>query len=151
MMLLNLMYSNKEIVNLLAWGIEGQHYAKQPNNTLDFPQGLEASKSGYNLRQGWMFGNQLLKTPWASDGPDIWNNMAEFNKSSKKSKALGFMYNPEPVKTELAAINNVIQQYGMGLETGTLDPDEYLPKFNAALRAAGLDKVIEEKQKQLDA
>ncbi|GAA3404818.1 ABC transporter substrate-binding protein [Paenibacillus hodogayensis] len=150
MMLLNLMYSDKDLVNLLAWGIEGQHYAKQPNNTIDFPQGLEASKSGYNLRQGWMFGNQLLTHPWTSDGPDIWKDMAEFNKNSKKSAALGFMYNPAPVKTELAAINNVIQQYSMGLETGTLDPEEILPKFNAALKAAGIDKVIAEKQKQLD-
>ncbi|MEK8127629.1 ABC transporter substrate-binding protein [Paenibacillus filicis] len=151
MMMLNLMYSNKDIVNLLAWGIEGQHYAKQPNNTADFPQGLEPSKSGYNLRQGWMFGNQLLTTPWVTDGPDIWKDMAEFNKTSKKSKALGFTYDPEPVKTELAALNSVIQQYGMGLETGTLDPDENLPKFVAALKASGIDKVIAEKQKQLDA
>ncbi|MBP1995354.1 ABC transporter substrate-binding protein [Paenibacillus eucommiae] len=150
MMMLNLMYSDKDIVNLLAWGVEGEHYAKQPNNTINFPAGVESSQIGYNLRQGWMFGNQLLTYPWATDGPDIWKEMAEFNKSSKKSAALGFMYNPAPVKTELSAINNVIQQYSMGLETGTLDPDETLPKFIAALKSAGIDKVIAEKQKQLD-
>ncbi len=61
------------------------------------------------------------------------------------------MYNPEPVKTELAAIQNVVQQYAMALETGTIDPEQNLPKFNALLNAAGIDKVIAEKQRQLDA
>ncbi|MFE5323050.1 ABC transporter substrate-binding protein [Paenibacillus sp. NPDC056579] len=150
MMMLNLMYSDKDIVNLLHWGIEGKHYVKNANQTIDFPPGVDASKSGYNLRQGWMFGNQLLSYPWATDDPQIWSQMAEFNKGSKKSAALGFMYNPDPVKTEIAAINNVVKQYAMGLETGTSDPDENLPKFNAALKAAGIDKVIAEKQKQLD-
>jgi putative aldouronate transport system substrate-binding protein len=150
MMMLNLLYSDKDIINLIDWGIEGKHYVKQPNNTIDFPPGVDASKSGYNLRQGWMFGNQFLSYPWTTDSPDIWTKMDTFNKGSKKSAALGFMYNPNPVKTELAAISNVVKQYSPGLENGALDPKENLPKFVAALKAAGIDKVIAEKQKQLD-
>ncbi|MDQ6419634.1 ABC transporter substrate-binding protein [Paenibacillus sp. LHD-117] len=150
MMFLNLLYTDKEIVNLLHWGIEGKHYKVNENGTIDFADGVDAKTSGYNLRQGWMFGNQLLAYPWTTDSPDIWEQMDTFNKGAEKSAALGFMYNPEPVKTELAAIQNVIQQYAMGLETGTLDPAENLPKFNAALKAAGIEKVIAEKQKQLD-
>ena len=151
MMFLNLLYSDKEIINLLHWGIEGKHYKVNDNGTIGFPDGVDASSSGYNLRQGWMFGNQLLAYPWETDSPDIWTQMDKFNREAEKSKALGFMYNPEPVKTELAAIQNVVQQYAMALETGTIDPVEHLPKFNAALKSAGIDKVIAEKQKQLDA
>ncbi|GGG65094.1 ABC transporter substrate-binding protein [Paenibacillus radicis (ex Gao et al. 2016)] len=150
MMFLNLLYTDKEIVNLLHWGIEGKHYKVNENGTIDFADGVDASNSGYNLRQGWMFGNQLLAYPWKTDSPDIWQKMDEFNRGAEKSAALGFMYNPEPVKTELAAIENVIQQYAMGLETGTLNPAENLPKFNNALKKAGIEKVIAEKQKQLD-
>lgn len=150
MMLLNLMYSDPALVNLFAWGIEGKHYAKQPNGTIDFPPGVDGSKSGYNLRQGWMFGNQLLSYPWTTDSPDIWKQMDEFNRGAKKSAALGFMYNPNSVKTELAAVNNVVKQYASGLENGALDPKENLPKFIAALKSAGIDKVIAEKQRQLD-
>ncbi|BBI36586.1 ABC transporter substrate-binding protein [Cohnella abietis] len=150
MMFLNLLYSDKQIINLLHWGIEGKHYEVKENGTIDFPSGTDGKSSGYNLRQGWMFGNQLLAYPWATDSPDIWQQMDEFNKGAQKSAALGFMYNPEPVKTELAAIQNVIQQYTMALETGTLDPTAYLSKFNEALKKAGIDKVIAEKQKQLD-
>lgn len=150
MMMLNLLYSDKDIINLIDWGIEGKHYVKNPNGTIDFPPGVEGSATGYNLRQGWMFGNQLLSYPWATDSPDIWQKMDEFNRGAKKSAALGFMYNPDPVKTELAAISNVVKQYSVGLENGALDPDENLPKFIAALKAAGIDKVVAEKQRQLD-
>lgn len=36
------------------------------------------------------------------------------------------------------------------LETGSVDLDKELPKFIAAQKSAGLDKVIAVKQKQLD-
>jgi len=150
MMFLNLLNSDKNLINLINWGIEGKHYVKVSDSSIDFPPGVDASNSGFNLRQGWMFGNQLLSYTWATDVPNLWAEMDKFNRESKKSAALGFTYDPAPVKTELAAITNVTRQYSMGLETGTLDPEVNLPKFIAALKAAGIDKVIAEKQKQLD-
>lgn len=150
MMFLNLLYSDPDLVNLINWGIEGKHYVKVGDSSIDFPPGVDASNSGFNLRQGWMFGNQLLSYTWATDVPNLWEEMDKYNREAKKSAALGFTYNPIPVKTELAAITNVTRQYAMGLETGTIDPEVNLPKFIAALKAAGIDKVIAEKQKQLD-
>jgi len=38
-----------------------------------------------------------------------------------------------------------------GKENGALDPDMMLPVFTKALRDAGIDRVIIEKQRQLDA
>jgi putative aldouronate transport system substrate-binding protein len=76
--------------------------------------------------------------------------MDQFNKSAKRSKALGFGFDPTPVKTEYAAVTNVVTQYKMPLETGSVDPDKVLPEFISKLKAAGIDKVIAEKQKQLD-
>lgn len=150
MMFLNLLNSDRDLINLIDWGIEGKHYVKIGEKQIDFPPGVDASNSGYNMRQGWMFGNQLLSHTWVTDNPDLWEEMDRYNRESKKSAALGFTYNPSPVKTELAAITNVVRQFQSGLENGALDPEVNLPKFNAALRAAGIDKVIAEKQKQLD-
>lgn len=150
MMFLNLLNSDPDLVNLIDWGIEGKHYVKVNDKQIDFPPGVDASNSGYNLRQGWMFGNQLLSHTWITDNPELWTEMDKYNRESKKSAALGFTYNPSPVKTELAAITNVVKQYQSGLENGSLDPEINLPKFNAALKTAGIDKVIAEKQRQLD-
>ncbi|MNP84439.1 hypothetical protein D3C76_1837450 [compost metagenome] len=47
-------------------------------------------------------------------------------------------------------MGNVIAQYYLPLETGSVDPEEILPQFIAKLKTAGIDKVIAEKQKQLD-
>ncbi|MEC0266361.1 ABC transporter substrate-binding protein [Paenibacillus anseongense] len=151
MMLLNLLYTDKDLINLLDWGIEGKHYVKVSDNMIDFPPGIDAKNSGYYLGLSWIFGNQFLSYVFKGDDPDIWKKMDEFNKSAKKSKALGFNFNTESVKTEITAVTNVVNQYQKGLETGTLDPDKALPDYNAKLKSAGIDKIIQEKQKQLDA
>lgn len=63
---------------------------------------------------------------------------------------MGFSYNSEPVSTEIAAISNVTNQYLPGLQCGSLNPSETIPEFLQALDDAGINVVIEEKQKQLD-
>ncbi|QAY65789.1 ABC transporter substrate-binding protein [Paenibacillus protaetiae] len=150
---LNLMYSDKDIVNLLDWGIEGTHYVKSDgaDNVIDYPSGVDSSTTGYNMPLGWMFGNQFLSYVMKGTDPDIWNKMSSFNNSAKHSKALGFGFDPTPVKTEYAAVTNVITQYKLPLETGSVDPAKVLPDFIAKLKSAGIDKIIAEKQKQLDA
>ena len=37
------------------------------------------------------------------------------------------------------------------LQTGSVNPEEYLPKFQQALKDAGVDEVIAEYQSQYDA
>ncbi|MGO4497183.1 ABC transporter substrate-binding protein [Paenibacillus sp. 2RAB27] len=149
MMLLDLLYTNKDLQNLFSWGVEGKHYVKK-GDVIDFPAGVDASNSGYNLQQGYMFGNQFLSYIWNGDEPQLWDKMSKFNKSAVVSKALGFSFDAEPVKTEIAAVTNVQNQFKIALETGMVDPETKLPEFNKQLKAAGLDKIIAEKQKQLD-
>jgi putative aldouronate transport system substrate-binding protein len=149
---LNLMYSDKEIINLLIWGIEGKHYEVKTGNLIGFPEGVDAQTSGYFINLGWLFGNQFLSYVWDGPGvdPDIWEKMKEFNKSAVKSKALGFSFDSSSVKTEVANVGNAITQYSMPLETGSVDPEKVLSEFNKKLKTAGIDKIIAEKQKQLD-
>jgi len=150
MQFLNLLYSDKEIINLLDWGIEGKDYVKKSDNIIAYPEGVTAETVVYNLNQGWMFGNQLLSYIFEGEDPDLWKKMEEHNASAIKSPALGFTFDPSPVKTEFAAVTNVINQYKLPLETGSVDPDKMLPEFINKLKTSGIDKVIAEKQKQLD-
>ncbi|MCM3271066.1 ABC transporter substrate-binding protein [Paenibacillus elgii] len=150
LMVLNLLYSDKQLYNLLTWGIEGKHYVKKSDNVIDYPAGVDITNTGYNFGTPYMFGNQFLSYTWPMEDSDIWKKMDQFNKGAKKSKALGFIFDVEKVKTEMAAVNNVLTEYVVGLETGTLDPAENLPKFITKLKAAGSDKIISEKQRQLD-
>lgn len=150
MMFLNLLYTDKDLINLIDYGIEGKHYVKKSDNLIGFPSGVDSSNATYNPTHGWEWGNQFLGYVWENDDPNVWKLQDEFNKKAKKSKALGFSFTVDPVKTEMAAVQSVKDQFKTGLETGTLDPEKYLPDFISKLKASGMDKIIAEKQKQLD-
>jgi putative aldouronate transport system substrate-binding protein len=149
MQFLNLMYTDSKVINLMDYGIEGKHYVKTAEGTIDYPQGIDAKTQTYS-NAPFILGNQFISYVWKGGLVDAFKREAEFNKSAKKSKALGFSFNSSALQTELAALNSVTDQYKVALESGTVDPDKVLPEFIAKLKTAGIDKVIAEKQKQLD-
>ncbi len=71
------------------------------------------------------------------------------NKTSAMSPAMGFTFDSSGVADEYSAVTNVIGQYLPGLITGSMDPAE-IPNFIDKLKAAGMDKIVEAKQQQLD-
>jgi putative aldouronate transport system substrate-binding protein len=146
MMFINLLHTDKEVNNLVTFGIEGVHYTR--NGDI-----ISATDKTPNYAHGiaWQIGNQFLNYIWDTEDPNKWANFAEFNKGAIKSPALGFTFNPENVKTEVGALANVIKQYEKAIQTGSVDYEKMLPEYVAALKAAGSDAVIAEKQKQLDA
>jgi len=146
MKFINLLYTDADVMNLLANGIEGKHYVIQENGLITRPEGV--TETGYQFNQ-WEIGNNFLTHVWEGQDPDIWEQMKAFNASGIVSPALGFTFDQSPVKSEVAAVTNVIDQYKIGLESGTLEI-EYLDRFIRELKDAGIDRIIAEKQKQLD-
>ena len=144
------MYTDRAIINLFDWGIEGKHYVKLKNGLIDYPKGVTAANTGYPMFGGFVWGNQFLSYIFKGDPVDLWKKMAAFNNSALKSVGLGFMFNPTPVKTEYAACLNVYQQYDKALAIGAVDPDKLLPEFVSKLKDAGCDKIVAEKQRQFD-
>ena len=67
------------------------------------------------------------------------------------SPALGFNFDSSSVTNEITACDNVVAQYATALELGAVDVDTVLPQFIEALQKANVNKIIEEKQAQLDA
>ncbi|WP_256758093.1 ABC transporter substrate-binding protein [Cohnella sp. WQ 127256] len=150
MKLLNLMYKDKDLINLLSWGVEGTHYVKISDNVINYPEGITAANNPYAMGTKWQFGNSFSAYTLNGSDPDIFKKLEEFNKSAIKSKALGFSFDNSQVKTEIAAVTNVMNTYKNALEAGLLDPADKLPEYISKLKEAGIDKIIEEKQKQLD-
>ena len=50
----------------------------------------------------------------------------------------------------MAGFRNVLDEFGKSLYTGSVDPDEYLPKLQEKLESTGIQEVIDEMQKQID-
>jgi putative aldouronate transport system substrate-binding protein len=153
MQLLNLLYSDPQVYNLLVYGIEGKHYVKTPDGFIDYPVGMDSKTSPYATfnQIPWELGDEFIGYVWKGSSPTIWKDTEKFNNAARKSKALGFVFDMTPVKNEFAACTNVLNRYRFGLEDGVLEPAKTIPEMNQALKAAGIDKIIAEKQKQLDA
>jgi putative aldouronate transport system substrate-binding protein len=145
MMLINLLHTDKELVNMLNFGIEGIHFTRSGEVITPTDQTPK-----YAPGVAWELGNQVLNYTWNTEDPKKWENFKEFNKGAVPSPALGFVFNSDNVKAEVGALANVIKQYAKALETGSVDSDKVLPEYISALKAAGVDKVIAEKQKQFD-
>lgn len=148
--LLNALYTNKEVANLLANGIEGKEYIVLENGNLDFPEGEDMRSVGFNTGNGSFLPNSFQMPQWNSNIPGYNQLVVEANQTALHSKALGFVCDTEPVADEIAACSNVLQQYYLPLINGEVDIDEVLPVFQEALRDAGIDRIIAEKQAQLD-
>lgn len=65
-------------------------------------------------------------------------------------KYAGFVFDTSNVETEYAACGNVWQQYWWPLELGYTDAVSGLEEYGRMMEAAGIDKVVEEAQRQLD-
>lgn len=115
------------------------------------PEVVDLTSSSYTFNQGWELPNQFRGGIWEGNDPDLWEKNIEATKSAKHSCALGFAYDSSALSTEIAALSNIKSQYIDSLNTGAVDPSIELPKFLEELDNAGMQKVIEEKQAQLDA
>lgn len=148
LMFLEKLYTDKNIINTMYFGIEGVHYEKVTENSIKI---TEQGKENYNPGNNWRFGNQFIN--YTIDGvedPNKYSDFLKFNKEAVPTKSLGFAFNPENVLSEISACEQVYSIYWPALCTGSEDPEKLIPKFIEELNNAGLEKVLAEKQKQLD-
>jgi len=152
LMFLELVNTDPIVNNILNYGVEGTHFVKTTvDNVIDFAPGLTGQNSGYFPNAFWEFGNQFLNHFTKGQNTEKWDLFKAYNESGVPSKILGFNFDAEPVKTEIAAVANVKDELWPSIATGTVDPEVFLPKLIDRMKQAGLDKIIAEKQKQIDA
>lgn len=147
MQLINLLHSDSYLSNLLNFGIEDIHYKKVSEQVITQTE----STSRYSPGASWMLGNQFLNYLWDTEDPHKWEQFKQFNEDAVISPGLGFVFDGDEVKSEVAAVVNVDKQYLIALESGSVDPAVVLPEYIKKLRIAGIDKIIEAKQQQFNA
>ncbi|MDL2233816.1 ABC transporter substrate-binding protein [Ruminococcaceae bacterium OttesenSCG-928-L11] len=152
MQMLNLMYEDPDITNLTIFGIEGTHwkFVDEANAIINYADGVDAMNTTYTPVLGWMWPNQFIGHIWEGDEPDVWEVLDNFNRSANKSMAMGFAFDNANVKNEVTACMSVLDKYHNSLMCGSIDPETTLDQFNKELYDAGLQNIIDEKQKQLD-
>lgn len=151
--LLDEILTSKDLYNLLAIGIEGTHYEvlqEDPDTGVIEARFLEDSGFAHGIWWEFMDGNAAYFVP---EGAPLTLNKEklDWNNNAPTSPLFGFTFNPEPVRTELANIRAVSDEFYPSLVTGALDPNDLLPRFLDALETAGVDRLIAEIQRQVDA
>lgn len=146
----------KELLNLLVYGIEGEHYevvGENRINTFDYSGSSPKSNSKYGIDK-WAVGNTYYSYE-TMDVPEGWNSyIKEINKeaSSNVSPIMGFSFDSDPVKVELAQIQAIKTQYETVLKNGAMgvDWENYYNEYEQKLNKAGQEKVRLEVEKQLN-
>lgn len=148
--LLDLMLTNKDMANLLMYGVEGKDYVfkDKAKGIVGYPDGVNSSNVGWN-NETWLAGNGSLAYVWESDPADIWKQYEEFNASAVTSPLYGFSFDPANVKTEITAITNVISKYKAVICSGYSEPKEAVEQMSSELKDAGIDRIIKEASDQI--
>ena len=145
MKFIELINTNKELYNIICFGIEGKHYTKDDEGHI-----VVDSNSGYFQNNGdWKFGNQFNAYILAGNDDNVWEETKKLNDEAVEYPLSGFMFDNSSVTAELTAIETVNSQYSV-LNKGAQNPDEYFETFKEKQKEAGAEKVLAEYQKQID-
>ncbi|MGO4347495.1 ABC transporter substrate-binding protein [Paenibacillus sp. MCAF9] len=142
---LNLLNTDPVLRNMIDSGIEGVHYKKTGDNVME---NLDESKN-YDMPT-FSLGNVMLTYLNTTDPTNKWEEFKKFNDAGTPAPLLGFNFDPSKVTTEIASVQNVREEFWAPLMTGTVDPETYIKRANEKFKAAGLDKIMAEAQRQLD-
>lgn len=142
--LVNFIHTDKEIYNLLIFGIEGQDYNMTAENHIEKVEG------GYSV-PAWKVGNQFNAYLLPGQEDDVWEQTMALNEQAIVSPLLGFNFDNSNVQIEAANVKAVVGEFDPIRQNGAMDFDEMLAEFSSKVEQAGQEALIAEYQKQLDA
>ena len=151
---INLLYCDEFVWDTIIYGAEGQDYVWNEDHTkVRYPEGLDFNSVPYNcIYSCGMIGNGFQGLQYETD--DESGSDREYGKwlmdNAWCPPLYGFTPTTVNVMNEITAISNVVEQYSKVLMYGDVDPAVEYPKFIAALKDAGIDKVIADFQTQAD-
>lgn len=138
--------TNQENYDLWSYGVEGVNY-NMNGEAVDISGIDSANVYSPNV---WMW-NDLDMARFSANYPqDQLDRLKTWDDNSQQSPLLGFVLDQSEIGAECSQIQAVMTEYANNLLTGMVDVDDVRDEFLAALDAAGIDKVIEETQRQVD-
>jgi putative aldouronate transport system substrate-binding protein len=144
MKFINMMHSDSKLLNMMLFGVEGTHWEFEADGRVNI-----TNSAWYGAHGGaWTLGNTMLQAVSNKEDPDKNRMLIEYSNDSVDHPSLGFRFRTDPVAAELTAISAASDGVHRALMTGYVDPAVELPKYIDALKAAGIDTVKAEVEKQ---
>jgi putative aldouronate transport system substrate-binding protein len=141
---LNLVNMDTKVRDMFFYGEEGVNFEYTSDNKVN-KLNQDWSMAGYT--QGTFF----TVSQQASEEFNQWDEVKALNEKAKASVLLGFTFDTTEVEDQLANCMEIWLRYKSEMLTGVLDPAEAVPEIKEELMSAGLQDVIDEAQKQVDA
>jgi len=161
MMFLEMVNNDPYVATLIRFGIEGEHWITDENGNMTMegsPRNSDSDNRGFLHWYGASMGNMFaanVPIEFAGEDNYMMKVMDEVAKDTVIPAHMGFSPDTSAFSSELAAVTNVIAQYHYPLFKGQYESQEAveadLDAFIADLKANGIDVIISEIQKQLDA
>ena len=145
-----LVSTNQEYRDILRYGVPGLHWNETPEG---LAQKTQKGRDGYSP---WQFaqGSYALSRVEAAEGvtvdPNMWSVIFASYADAKATQTIGFSFDPVAVEAEIGSLQAIKTKYWESMATGTMDPEEVAQSYIAEAEAAGIRRVVEECQRQLD-
>ena len=141
----------KDLYNLLSFGIEDVHYKKVSDNRIEpidyVSQGDSNSK--YGLFK-WAVGNTANSFELSSDEEGMAEYIRSIDENAEILPCVGFKPDTSGLTVELAQISSVKKEFETLNFGAHSNYEEIYEEYMSKLKSAGVEKVIDELQKQLD-
>lgn len=150
--LINLIYSDPEVANLIQYGIEGTDYVAVDGteNVITYDGTSNADHNSY-YSAFVHFGSPLELKIVAPLTDSYYTDVQAFENEAHKSTAFGYTFDSTNFGAESGAISSVMQEKLPMLNAGEVaDVDAAVDDLVASLKSAGIDDVIAANQEQLN-
>lgn len=151
--LINLIYSDPDVVNLLMYGVEGQHYVAVEGTENVITRAGTANEDGNGYSTVFSrFGSQMDRKVLAPMTDDYYDELETFEASAKKSLSFGYSFSGDGYSAQTGAIASVLAERLPALNAGKVDDvDKAVDDLVAALERAGINDTIAASQAALNA
>lgn len=140
--MIEILNTDKEIFNMLNFGIEGKNYELVNGFVKQIPD------SGYFFNQAWAFGNQFNALYMEGQQQGTWEATDKLNKEALVSPITGFSIQLDPLSTYMARFQAIQDEY-RNVEY-TSDFEKVYDEYTKKIEAAGLAEYHKLVQAQLD-
>lgn len=142
--MIEVMNTDKEIYNMMLYGIEGEHYTKIGDNKIKLVDGSKYDKINY-----FMVGSQANAYIVEGQPDDLVEATRACNDGAYVSPTNFINFNTSKIESEISNCTTVVKEQLTMLDLG-LAKTGALEKFKKDLKAAGADEIINELQRQID-
>lgn len=138
---------NSEARNIFCYGIEGTHWNKTDEGTVERTDRGATKYNASSFSQATFF----TVIPEAPKALDSWDGLLKSCMEATATPLLGFTPNNEMIENEISSVSAIAAQYERALRVGAVDdPAAAIAQARDGVMSAGMQAIIDEYQTQVD-